>query len=94
MRRCESVRASAPNTRKRAAYPSVPVALCRLTDEKLRSGHVTRAPMLNRLTSDHRAAVPRILLASLPLVVAGVALRRRSAAVPAVVGGVVLYVGM
>ena len=37
---------------------------------------------------------PEILMASLLLVVAGVALRRRGAAVPAVVGGVVLYVGM
>lgn len=37
---------------------------------------------------------PEILVASLLLVVAGVALRRRSAAGPAVVGGVVLYVGM
>lgn len=37
---------------------------------------------------------PEILVVSLLLVVAGVALRRRSAAGPAVVGGVVLYVGM
>jgi hypothetical protein len=37
---------------------------------------------------------PEILVVSLLLVVAGVALRRRSAAIPAVVGGVVLYVGM
>lgn len=37
---------------------------------------------------------PEILVVSLLLVVAGVALRRRGAAVPAIVGGVVLYVGM
>ncbi len=37
---------------------------------------------------------PEILVVSILLVVAGVALRRRRAAIPAVVGGVVLYVGM
>ncbi len=37
---------------------------------------------------------PEILVVSLLLVVAGVALRRRLAAIPAVAGGVVLYVGM
>lgn len=37
---------------------------------------------------------PQILVLSLLLVVAGVALRRRSAVIPAVVGGFILYVGM